>query len=91
MLSGFVLTGLLSFLLITAMPAHAASEGPAQSAGWQAGVDAYLWTAGIGAETVRGDTIEVPFKDIVNKLQLGFMALSMCARTNGISRRMSCI
>jgi opacity protein-like surface antigen len=73
MLTRIAIFVLLFLLLIATTPARAASEATAQPADWQFGADAYLWAAGMGGKTADGDTIDVPFDKLIDKLNLGFM------------------
>jgi opacity protein-like surface antigen len=55
--------------------AQAETTDPIQNASndWIFGADLYVWGAGVGGETSRGNEIDISFSDIVNNLDLGFM------------------
>jgi opacity protein-like surface antigen len=42
---------------------------------WSFGADVYLWAAGVGGETSGGSDIDVPFSDLIENLDLGFMGV----------------
>jgi hypothetical protein len=63
--------GVAAWLLASTAPARAA-DPPAPDA-WKFGGEIYLWGASIGAETVTGGHVHVPFDKLLDHLDMGFM------------------
>jgi opacity protein-like surface antigen len=74
-MSHFTFCAAIFFLLAVAVSGSAAAEETAQPAGWQFGLDLYLWMPGMGGETTAGDTIDVPFDTILENLDFGYMSV----------------
>lgn len=74
MLSRVTLLVVLFLVIVTAMPAIAAAEEPAQKDGWQFGANIYMWMPTIGGKSANGDTIEINFDDILKDLEFTYMA-----------------
>jgi opacity protein-like surface antigen len=60
------------FLLASGFPGSASAGETAQPEGWQFGADVYLWMISLGGETTGGDTIDVPFDNILENLDFAF-------------------
>jgi opacity protein-like surface antigen len=73
MLSRFAFFVFLFLVIVTAMPAIAAAEEPAQKDGWQFGANIYMWMPTIGGKSTNGDTIEINFDDILKDLEFFYM------------------
>ncbi|MCJ7483675.1 MAG: hypothetical protein MUO31_12005, partial [Thermodesulfovibrionales bacterium] len=73
MLSRVTLLVVLFLVIVTAMPAIAAAEEPAQKDGWQFGANIYMWMPTIGGKSANGDTIEINFDDILKDLEFTYM------------------
>jgi opacity protein-like surface antigen len=68
----FALFTAIFLMLAVTVPGGATAEETAQPEGWQFGADVYLWTIGLGGETTGGDTIDVPFDNILENLDFAF-------------------
>ena len=62
-----------AFVLTVIVLATFASTAKAETSGWEFGVEAYLWGAGIDGRTTAGDKIDISFDNLISDLQLGFM------------------
>jgi hypothetical protein len=65
---------LLAVALLFAGTVPAAAAGAGSSDAAEVGLEVYLWGASIGGTTAAGDPMDVPFKDLVKNLDLGFMS-----------------
>lgn len=73
MMNRIALFVLLFFMLVSAMPASAASQDATQKEGWQFGADLYGWMSGMGMKTNGGDNIQLDFDDLLRNLEFTFM------------------
>ena len=58
---------------LTAAPVVAEAQGTDTDNGWKFRAAIYLWGAGIGGTTQRGDEIDIGFSDITSNLDMAFM------------------